>query len=332
MMNYPLEQPWGDDMLSPQQAEDVVEQLAAATDVLDLLRRADHVSPPEIDLWSILVVGDPGELYVHSPAPITPTLALALAHSMADELAGCVRTPLPLGRIEHARLSCVSLEMEVLGHLCDSFHDHLTQRGSEVIGVTRAAASAADGLTLGRWREADEVLEVAAWMLGALTDPKRSATGLMDPISGLYTRGFFEQTLRNELARHQRIATEMSVVLLQLRRSASLLADERPAPSLLAVAGGLMRRELREADVIARLDSRRLAALLPFTSPRNGLIAATRLGEAMQDVAELEGWSIDIGVSGIGMETLAASELLDQAGEAMRSAQRGSSRHPFVYL
>lgn len=336
-MSHPMKHAWEEDPITPQEAEDVLERLASATDVMDLLRRTDEVTPPEIDLWSALILGTPesssARLYVHSPAPITPALALALAESMHDELASCSEQVPELCEVRHAGLSCADIGSEVINRFCDAFHDRLTRRRSEIIGVTRAAASIADGLTLQRWRQADTALEVAAWMLGAITDENRADGGVTDPISGQYSRQFFEHALHKELARHQRVASELSVVLLQLRRSARLMADERPSPLLLAKTGAIMRRELRDADIIARLDCRRLVALLPCTSPRNGLIAASRLGEALQDDTALEGWSIDIGVSGMGMETAGASELLGQATEAMLSASKGSSTgHPFVYV
>lgn len=335
-MSHPAKQPWEEDLFTPQEAEDVLERLARATDVMDLLRRTDEVTPPEIDLWSALLLGTPesgsARLYVHSPAPITPALALALAESMYDELVSCCGSAPELCEVRQAGISCADLGSEVINRFCDAFHDQLTQRGSEPVGVTRAAASITDGLTLQRWCEADAALEVAAWMLGALTDDTRESGGVKDPLSGQYSRAFFEHVLHNELARHERAASELSVILLQLRRSTKMMADERPSPLVLATTGGVMQHELREADIIARLDSRRLAALLPCTSPRNGLIAASRLGEALQNTEVLEGWSIDIGVSGMGMETVGAGELLDQATHAMLSASKGATGYPFVYV
>ncbi len=334
-MSHPMEQHWEEDLLTPQEAEDVVERLAQATDVLDLLRRTDEVTPPEIDLWSALILGSPeasAQLYVHSPAPVTPALALALAESMHAELASCCDSVPELCGVRQAGTSCADLGAEVIHRFCDAFHDRLTQRQSQPIGITRAGASNTRGLTLQRWQEADSALEIAAWMLGALTDDDRDSGGVIDPISGQYSSAFFRHTLHNELARHQRSASELSVVLLQLRRSVKMLADDSPSPLLLATAGAVMQRELRDADIIARLDCRRLAALLPCTSPRDGLIAASRLGEALQDDQALEGWSIDIGVSGLGMETVGASELLDQATHAMLAACRGSTGYPFVYV
>jgi GGDEF domain-containing protein len=331
-----MKETWEEDLLTPREAEDVLERLAGATDVLDLLRRTDEVTPPEIDLWSALILGtregESAQLYVHSPAPITPALALALTESMYNELISCCETVPSLGEVRQAGMSCADLGSEVMSRFCDAFHDRLTQRDGETVGLTRAGASIPQGLTLQRWREADRALEVAAWMLGALLDDSRETAGVRDPVSGQYSREFFDHVLRKELARHERAASELSVILMQLRRSAQMMADEAPSPSLLASTGGLMRHELREADIIARLDCRRLAALLPCTSPRDGLIAASRLGEALQDAEELEGWSIDIGVSGMGMEMMGASELLDQATHAMLSACKGSSGYPFVYV
>jgi diguanylate cyclase (GGDEF)-like protein len=335
-MSHPAKQPWEEDLFSPQQAEDVLERLAQATDVLDLLRRTDEVTPPEIDLWSALILGtsedSTARLYVHSPAPLTAAHALALAESMYEELTSYCDSVPELSEVRQAGMSCCDLASEVMSHFSDAFHDQLTQRDSTPVGVTRAAASVTDGLTLQRWREADSALEVAAWMLGALTDDEREKGGVRDPITGRYSREFFQHALHNELARHQRTAMELSVILLQLRRSNKMMADEAPSPMVLTKTGGVMEHELREADIIARLDPRRLVALLPCTSPRNGLIAASRLGEALQDCDGLEGWSIDIGVSGMGMETVGASELLDQAAHAMESASKGSSGYPFVYV
>ncbi len=335
-MNSLSKQPWEEDLISPQETEDVLERLSKATDVLDLLRRADEISPSEINLWSALVLNAEedgvGDLYVHSPAPIAPALALALAESMHGELSGCCPSVSELNHVRQAGMSCANLGSEVVCRMCDAFHDQITHRGENPVGVSRAGALAADGLTLQRWREADRALEVTAWMLGALTDEQCPTRGIIDPVTGQYSQAFFEHLLHNELARHERSASELSLVLMQMRRSASMLADEKPPPELLATTGAIMREELRQADVVARLDARRLAALLPCTSPRNGLIAATRLGEALQDAGALEGWSIDIGVSGMGMDMVGPSELLDQATHAMLSASEGAAGHPFVYV
>lgn len=315
------------------ESADILSALEGGTDVLDLLRRADLVTPPEIDLWSALVHGDPPELYVRAPAPLSPAVTRALATSMGELAQGwwegddLLAVPAPV-----LQLSCTRMDREVLTALPEAYRDQAVERDGAVVAVCRAAATDTRNLTLGRWRQADEALELVTWMLARFNDAEMRRSGVIDPISGAYTREFFEAALNIELARTERQPSELTLVLLQLRRSVPLLADQCPTPRVLAIAAGVMRAQLRSADIIARVAPRHLAALLPSTGPRNGMIAAQRLGEALQDQPDLEGWSVDIGVSGLGIELVGPQELLAQATEAMRAAERTAARHPYVFV
>ncbi len=333
MMSYSLQFPEAEHWPLPGKSDDVIERLARATDVLDLLRRADEITPPEIDLWCALLLREQPELYVHCPAPLSPTLAMALARSMGEEVAAWSDSQEPVEiAAESARFSFARLSDTMLTELSNACRDLVTRRGDRLIAVTRAAATSNANLTLSRWRDVDEPLEVISWMLGSFSEDERPPVGVIDPLSGAYTREFFDETLRNEIVRAERHPAELSVILLQLRRSTRLLADQRPSPHLLAATAMAMRRELRGTDIVARLDSHRLAALLPSTGPRSALIAASRLGESLHRSDLLEGWSVDIGVSGMGMENITGEELLSQAAHAMVSAQHGATGYPFVYV
>lgn len=319
----------------PHDAEEVsaLDVLASATTVLELLRLADQLTPPEIDLWAALVVEDVPQLYVHAPRPPGPGLIAALAESMRQELSICCNEHfISVIAPAEAQTSCLQLEATMLNDMCQAWRDHVTERGETVVGLSRAGATSAERLTIDRWRRADEVLEVTAWMLGALTDDQGRERGVVDPITGAYSRAFFEEMLRLELGRQARVATELSLMMLQLRASSRVLEDAPVPPAVLAVAATVMQATLRRSDVVARLDGRRLVGLLPGTSPRSGLIAATRVGEALHDCRELEGWSVDVGVSGVGIEVTDGAELLAQAEHAMLAAQRGRAQTPFVYL
>lgn len=331
-MSYPLqlpgEQPWeeSDDA-------DVLSRLEGATDALDLLLRADAVTPREIDLWAALVHGDPPELLVRAPAPLSPSVTRALAASLGAQAgvwAG--ESDAPDGDAPVLQLSCARMDGEVLTALPEAWRDRVVEARGELVAVCRAAASDGRNLTLDRWRRADETLEVVAWLLAHFSDAGARRPGVTDPLSGAYTRDFFEAVLAIELARTERQASELTIVLLQLRRSLPLLADQSPPPQALATAARVMRAQLRSADIIARVASRRLAALLPSTGPRSGMIAAQRLGEALQDQPDLQGWSVDIGVSGLGIDLVTPQELLQQASEAMRAAERTAARYPYVFV
>jgi len=314
-------------------AGSALDALAGATSVLDLLRRADEITPVEIDLWAALVVGERPRLYVHAPRPPAPALVLSLAESMADELQICTgESPGSVGAPGQTQTSCLDAGAAMLGEMCAAWRDHITECGGSVVGLSRAGATDPENLTMDRWRRTDEVLEVTSWMLGALGEDAERAPGVIDPITGAYTRAFFEGLLEYEVNRRLRAASELSLVLLQLRRSSPVLADQPAPPALLTAAAGIMMGTLRRSDPVARLDGRRLGAILPGTSPRHGLMAATRVGEALRDCAELDGWSVDVGVSGLGIEVAAPGELIEQARHAMLAAEKGRAETPFVYL
>lgn len=332
-MSFPLNASWEGEVVEGSCVEDGFDRLSTATDVLELLRRADAITPTEIDLWAALVVGEEPELFVHSPRPPSAAMMLGLAESMAAELRVHGGDAPELDAVaDQARLSCLHLQGEVLTGLSEVYRDHLTQRGQRVTALSRAATTSSRALTPERCRHADEALEVVAWMLGSLARRERLRDSVTDPLSGAYTRAFFEEVLDKELRRHARHAAELAVILLQLRRSSPAQAQELPPPRLLALVADVMMRELRSSDLVARLDARRLIAMMPATNPREGLIGASRLGEMLREGKELEGWSIDIGISGVGLETAGAIELLDQAEQAMRAAERRRADHPFVYV
>jgi len=332
-MSLPEELRFEEGLLASVEAESALDKLAMATDVLDLLRRADSITPDEIDLWAALTVGDEPKLYVHAPRHPSPTFAIGLAESMGDELRACTGEDCESALVSReAQMSCAHMDDALLQDLSSAWRDHVTQRGESVVGLSRAAATDDRALTLDRWRQADEALEVTAWMLGALAERGPDEVGVVDPITGLRTRAFFEAMLRHELDRQGRGASELSVALLQVRNSSPLLVDAPVPPSVLAATGAAIKQTLRRSDVIGRLDARTMAVMFPCTSPRKGLIAATRLGESLRDSGVLEGWSVDIGVSGLGMDVIEADELMGQARHAMTAAEKGRAETPFVYL
>ncbi|HUS80676.1 MAG TPA: diguanylate cyclase [Armatimonadota bacterium] len=332
-MGLPEEIRFEDVFPEDDEAVSVLDRLAAATDVLDLLQRADATTPAEIDTWAALVVGERPRLYLHAPRQPSAAMAMALAESMVGELEVCTgRSCQTEGLWRRAQLSCLRLNEEMLHGLAPASRDHVTQRGETVVGLTRAAATDDRALTIDRWRRADEALEVIAWMLGTLSAGPGQRRDVADPITGACTREFFEAMLNHELNRQARMPSELSLALLQFRRSDPVLTDQPVPPAVLAAAADVMMSTLRRSDVVARLDGRRLAAMLPATSPRQGLMAATRLGEALRDRGELDGWSVDIGVSGLGIETADACELMQQAGHAMKAAEQGRAETPFVYV
>lgn len=81
---------------------------------------------------------------------------------------------------------------------------------------------------------------------------------VLDPVTGLYTRGYFEARLDEELTRAKRHNLELSVIRLQV-------GEDLPEAAFFAQIAQTVKDCMRRSDLVARADTREIAALLPHT-------------------------------------------------------------------
>jgi diguanylate cyclase (GGDEF)-like protein len=88
---------------------------------------------------------------------------------------------------------------------------------------------------------------------------------LTDPLTGLPTKRLFDEELPRELARARRGDVPVSIALLDIDHMTAfnMLRGEGEGDRLLKEAAALWDRQLREVDVLARLDSAQFAVILP---------------------------------------------------------------------
>ena len=88
---------------------------------------------------------------------------------------------------------------------------------------------------------------------------------LTDELTGVATRRVFDDELPRELARARRGEHPLSIALLDLDHlgAFNMLRGEREGDRLIKEAAALWRGELREVDVLARLDGGSFAIVLP---------------------------------------------------------------------
>ena len=91
------------------------------------------------------------------------------------------------------------------------------------------------------------------------------ALALTDPLTGLVTRRVFEEELPRELARARRSDTPLSIAVVDLDHMSAfnMLRGEGEGDRLIKETGARWRGELREVDVLARLDGVEFALILP---------------------------------------------------------------------
>jgi diguanylate cyclase (GGDEF)-like protein len=96
---------------------------------------------------------------------------------------------------------------------------------------------------------------------------------LTDGLTGLVTRRFWDEELPRELARARRGEAPVSIAILDLDHMAAfnMLRGEREGDRLIKETAARWRSELREVDLLARLEGTEFGVVLP----------ACALGEAV---------------------------------------------------
>ncbi|HEY7073807.1 MAG TPA: GAF domain-containing protein [Solirubrobacteraceae bacterium] len=94
---------------------------------------------------------------------------------------------------------------------------------------------------------------------------RMAALAMTDQLTGLMTRRVFEEELPRELARARRSDTPVSVAVLDLdhMEAFNTLRSEREGDRLIKETAARWRAELREVDVLSRLDGVEFGVVLP---------------------------------------------------------------------
>ncbi len=88
---------------------------------------------------------------------------------------------------------------------------------------------------------------------------------LTDPLTGLVTERLWNEELPREIARARRGEAPLAIALLDMDHMAAfnMLRGEREGDMLLKEAAAMWARQLREVDLIARLDDEQFGVILP---------------------------------------------------------------------
>jgi diguanylate cyclase (GGDEF)-like protein len=155
-----------------------------------------------------------------------------------------------------------------------------------------------------------------------------------DSLTGLYNRGYFEESLGGEISRARRYDTEFSILFMDLddfkrvNDSMGHLAGD----FVLKKVANLIINEKREEDVVARYGGEELVVILPETNKVNTIIKAERIRKKIQDMnLVFEGKKINISVSGgiatFPQDALEADKLIHCADQALyRAKSEGKNR------
>lgn len=108
---------------------------------------------------------------------------------------------------------------------------------------------------------------------------------ITDPLTGLYTRGYFMRTLAVELQRARRYQHPVTVLMLDLDHFKRINDSHGHAAGdeALRQAARAIRESVRQTDVVARLGGEEMAVVLAETDLASATVSAERVRAAVQD-------------------------------------------------
>ena len=149
-----------------------------------------------------------------------------------------------------------------------------------------------------------------------------------DSLTGLYNRGYFEDSLSGEISRARRYETEFSILFLDLDdfKKVNDIMGHLAGDYVLKIVANLIIREKREEDVVARYGGEELVVILPETNKVNTIIKAERIRKKIQDMPLVfDGKKIQVTASGgiatFPQDATEANKLIQCADQALYRAK-----------
>jgi len=152
----------------------------------------------------------------------------------------------------------------------------------------------------------------------------------IDPLTGLYNRRYFDESLKRELARAKRSQTACSVIMVDLdhfKRINDTYGHDAGDLVLKATSKQLLSR-LRTSDVACRYGGEELVLLLPDCNGAAAAKCAEGMRRAFSEIEiehlgqRITGITASFGVASWPMNASGASELVKAADKALYAAKR----------
>jgi len=151
-----------------------------------------------------------------------------------------------------------------------------------------------------------------------------------DYLTGLRTRGYFEQQLDLEVKRSDRKREQFSLLMVDIDHFKSLndTYGHHIGDLVLRQVTSLLVKDMREVDTVARYGGEEFVIILPEASEQEAVSVAQRLRKAVQNsdfrIEGLEGHerlTISIGIAVYGRDATCRQQLIEYADAALYAAK-----------
>ncbi|HPA51402.1 MAG TPA: sensor domain-containing diguanylate cyclase [Thermoanaerobaculia bacterium] len=204
--------------------------------------------------------------------------------------------------------------------------------GSRVVGLLELAEPGSDAVDVEEDRVVLDLFALQAVQAVRLARAYRTVRlgTLRDALTGVANHGSFQETLRHEIARHERSAESLVLLMVDLD-DFKAVNDRFGHPVGDAVLRGVVSRLLesvREMDVVARYGGEEFAVVLPQTDAAQGSRVAERLRAAVAAAplpagpAEPLPLTVSIGLAVYPEDGRTKGALVECADRALYAAKR----------
>ncbi|MGZ4817414.1 MAG: sensor domain-containing diguanylate cyclase [Terriglobales bacterium] len=151
-----------------------------------------------------------------------------------------------------------------------------------------------------------------------------------DFLTGLKTRGYFEQQLELEIKRSERKKTHFALLMIDIDFFKQLNDNygHHVGDQVLRDVGSILMKDMREVDTVARYGGEEFVIVLPETSAPGAMLVAQRLRRAVEQTRFFAGspratehLTISIGVGVFDVDAQFKRELIEAADAALYAAK-----------
>lgn len=184
-------------------------------------------------------------------------------------------------------------------------------------------------------RDDAQLLWIASLIAESLLTREYANEGLLtfaftDFLTGLKTRGYFEQQLEMEIKRAERKKTPMALLMVDIDHFKQLNDHygHHVGDQVLRDVAAILMKDMREIDTVARYGGEEFVLILPETGEAGAMLVAQRLRRAVEQARFFAGspnapehLTISIGVAIFDNDAQFKRELIEAADAALYSAK-----------
>lgn len=194
-------------------------------------------------------------------------------------------------------------------------------------------------------REDAELLWIMSLLAETMLTRESAHEGLMrfaftDFLTGLRTRGYFEQQLELEIKRSERKKQKFALLMIDIDRF-KMLNDHyghRVGDQILRDVASILMKDMREVDTVARYGGDEFVIILPETSGSGAQFVAQRLRKAVEQSKffagspnQVEHLSLSIGIALFDTDAQFRRDLIEFADAALYAAKSGGRNQVVLY-